>query len=325
MIVGFLAPLAALVAALGVPLATVGAAHAEVVLVMRVDGQAEPPSPAGVVIAAMAGLSGAPQLKLDVREGAKPAKDFKAALRKGEADLAAIPLAVLARESGLYAADQLPFLATSRAGSRRLFATLAPIVARRLAEDDLVLLALEPRPPRGLLVNRGLIGTEGLRGVRLWAPSAALRRLTEIAGAIPESDQARAEAMFVPAAEALGDGGPASKTRAGWSYYALEGWSPARAVVIRTAVLEKLPAPVRERLTTGVAENSQVWWRDGPSLTAEQGKRLADAGIAVLSPPKDLSAGLAAIGRQMAAEWMPGAGADGAEFLASIGPSPLAD
>lgn len=295
------------------------AATAESSLVMRVEGSAEPPSSAGVVIAALAGIAGAPGLKLDVREGADAARDFKSALRKGEADLAEIPLAVLSRESAIYSADGIPFLATSTETARRLYAGLAPLVAQRLAEDDLVLLALEPRPEVGLLARRRIERADDLKGLTVLAPSAAIRRLAELVDARQVAEPAAADAMLIPAAEALAFVKSQPAPASAWTYYRLQGWHPARALVASASRLAAQPAAMRERLIESVKAFSAVWWK-GESRTAEETwRKLAEAGVAVVAPGQELAGGLRRIGMRMADEWAPGAGADGAAFLAVAG------
>lgn len=294
------------------------AAAAGGVLVMRVEGSAEPPSSAGVVIAALAGLAGAPELKLDVREGRDAAREFKAAVRKGEAALAEVPLAVLARESALYAADQIPFLATSRDGAKRLYGQLALLVARRLAEDDLVLLGLEPRPPLGLLARRRIDRVHDLKGMKLLATSAALQRLAELAEAVPVTDATAADAQLVSVGDAL-EMALASKAQgAGWTFHRLDGWHPARALVMSAAALAAQPPAVRQRLTEGVAGFADVWWRSAEGAATGNLRKLADAGVTIIDSTPQLAPDLQRIGWRMAEEWAPGAGADGAALLAAL-------
>jgi len=286
--------------------------------VMRMEGGAEPPSPVVEIRASLAGSTGAPGLTLEIRDGAAAARTFKTALRNGEADLAAIPLAVLARESGLYAFDRIPFLAATRADARRLFDAAFTPIARRLAEDDLVLLALEPRPATGLLARTPIKRAADFGGKRLWSPDAAARRIAEIAGATPEPEASRADALFVGAAEAMALLRARTLGPGAWTYIRIEGWHPVRAVVISAKPLAALTPDVGQRLSGSASVWADIWWRDEAAGSAAAEQALAEAGHKVERRTDELAADFARIGQQMAAEWMPGAGADGAALLGKI-------
>lgn len=287
-------------------------------LVMRMEGGAEPPSPVGALRSALAGIADAPEITVEIRDGHAAARAFKAAVRKGEADLASIPMEVLARESALYAVDQIPQLVTTRDGARRLFEVAAGLIARRLSEDDLVLLGLEPRPAIGLLARGQIGGVADLRGKRLWSPGAASRRLAEIAGATPTADMRQADVLMLPAAQALALIRARSLPAGPWTYYRLAGWHPARAVVMASKRLAALPPEVRQRLKGSGPASAEMWWREEAAGTAAAETALADAGHKVEPPSPQLVADLARIGQQMAAEWRPGAGADGAALLDAV-------
>lgn len=308
-----LAVLLAVLAALGI-----APARAADALAMWMEGGAEPPSPAAAVRDALEAVAGSPVLALEIRDGANAARAFKPAVRRGDADMAAIPLAVLARESGLYAFDRIPYLATTPAAARRLFAAAADPVAQRLAEDGMVLLALEPRPAIGILTRTPLSDIAGFAGKRVWTQDAATRRLAELAGAVPEPDAARADALLVGAAEAMALIRARTLKPGPWSYLPIAGWHPARAVVISAKRLAALPAETRRRLTALQTDVADRWWSDAEAGSAAAQRTLADAGHTVEPVTAQLAAGLARIGQQMAAEWMPGAGADGATLLDAL-------
>lgn len=251
-------------------------------------------------------------VRIETKTGSGAARTFKAALRKGDAALADIPLAVLARESALYAADQIPFLAVTPDQSARLYAILAPHIAARLSEEDLVLIALAPGDPVGLLARRPVGRAADLAGMTLWAPDAATVRLAELLGAKPVkgTDPAKADALFVTAAEAAEIATREKPAARGWIFHALDGWRRGRAIVGAAAALDALPPDRRRALVDGFA--------GAVTPSAEPRGATVASGLATVTASGDLAADLGRLGQTMADDWMPGAGADGAAVLSAV-------
>lgn len=268
------------------------------------------------VALSLKGLTAGPTLEVLAKPGTEAARSFKQALRKGEATVAEIPLSVLARESALYAADQIAYLATTTAEAERLFEQLAPVIARRLAEDDLVLLALLPQPARGLFTKRPVAAAADLAKQPVWAPTAATRRLAEHFGGTPTVEHTQASAMFVTPDE-IARLVPAQA--GGWTFQAAAGWHGAHAVVVAAKAWQALGPDAANTFRDNLRVYERAHWNALAAVAASDAARLAAAGHSVAPMPADVSAELARAGRRMAAEWMPGAGADGAAWLAAIG------
>lgn len=309
-------------AVLGLVAAQSSATRAET-WTMLVPGQtgslgAEPP-----VSLALKDLAGGPALEVVTAPELDAIRQFKSRLRKGEASIAEIPLSVLARESALYAADQIPYLATTTAEAERLFERLAPMVAQRLSEDDLVLLALLPLPARGLMTNQAVTAASGLGGQTMWAPTVALRRLAEHLGATSVAERPAASVLFLTPAEALAHmPGTSAASLAGgssgWTYHALGGWHEGRAVVVSAASLKSLGPDAGQAFINQARNVERVYWNAHDAGSKSSAASLAESGHKVVTGTSELAAELSKIGQRMADEWLPGAGADGAAWLEAV-------
>lgn len=328
------------------------AAAAEPLVVARVAGAPSPLSDGELV----AGLSALGSGVVNVLP-TKTLREARRAVRDGRAVLAELPLPLLERESGLFAAASIPFLALGEAAVRRQLDILRPYLARRLAEDDLSLIALLPGPRRGLFARRSIADASALAGGTFAAPDAVTRRLAELMGAKPV-----AVAGIGSAAQSAGPA-PASAPPAARAATGPRTLDRGRQPDIAAHAPDVIPAPdvvlapADEAADVAAAAGDQATYHDlavwlGASLvvadrrkaddragatgrTLEQTawralaarhhsalRRVAERGIAVVEPPPALAAGLAATGARLADEWMPGAGADGAAYLGALRSAP---
>ncbi len=92
------------------------------------------------------------KLKITVHAGASlfKAPEIKRAVQGGQAQIGEILLPAFQNEWQIFGADGLPFLATSFAESKKLYAAQKPILEKKLAEQGLVLLYTVAWPPQGL-------------------------------------------------------------------------------------------------------------------------------------------------------------------------------
>ena len=309
-------------AVLGLVTAQSAATRAET-WTMLVPGQTGSLSAEPLVSLALKDLAGGPALEVVTAPEFDATRQFKSRLRKGEASIAEIPLSVLARESALYAADQIPYLATTPAEAERLFQRLAPMIAERLSEDDLVLLALLPQPARGLMTNQAVTAASGLGGQTMWAPTVALRRLAEHLGATSVAERPAAAVLFLTPAEALAHV-PATSAASlaggssGWTYHALGGWHEGHAVVVSAASLKSLGPDAGQAFINHARNYERAYWNAYDAGSKTSAVSLAAAGHKVVTGSSELVAELSKIGQRMADEWLPGAGADGAAWLEAV-------
>lgn len=243
------------------------------------------------------------------------ARRIKSELRAGRFACAALDPGALIREGAIYAAAEVPFLATDDAALARLFDRWRPMLERRLAEDGLALVMLLPGAPRGLLAPPGVRRLADLAALSVAAPGAAGARLVELIGARPAAEPADALFASRAAADRHARQMPAAV------FMPLQGWRGAITLVCRAELLQSLPTPERAEVLAAALDIEDATWRPrGPDEIepATEAKSAVDAPLPVAEPARGLVSGLVRIGAQMAREWAIAAGADGMELVAGL-------
>lgn len=230
----------------------------------------------------------------------------KQELLAGQTAAVVLPVSAFLRQSSLFGAFDVPFLATPNRLSARLESAVAPLLGARLAEDGLVLLALMETRPVALYGAAGEASGE-LMPRRVQVVDAASARFAELIGAepvrvaaaVPEPpDQPPAVFRRMRPGEATPANGRSAITLA---------WRPRAMLVVRRDALERLAPGARERLERLAKEVPdrlrEVWGSAALPVVQDGGAR---------------EARLREAGKVMAKEWAVGAGADGVAVLGDI-------
>lgn len=304
-------------------------ASCEETLRLGIAGPSEAPSAADVLGGFLASFAPPPRLVVETVAGPEAVRGLKPALRRGDADAAELPLGALELESALFAADQIPRLATSADARRNLHDRLDRILSRRLTEDGLLLVALLPGAPLGILSRRRIEAPADLRGARVWAPTAATRRIAELLGEAAGGDvrpvvaPAEADVLPVSAAAALRalafatTDGP--RRAEGWTFQSVPDWQPMRAVVVTERMLARLGGAAAARIDDWRSASGERWRAAASEHNGRSMRELEEAGAALAAASPAMVEAFTEIGRRMSAEWLPGAGADGASLLGGRG------
>jgi hypothetical protein len=80
--------------------------------------------------------------------------EIKASVRRGVAPIGEVLISNHQNESPIYGVDSVPFLATSYAAARKLYAAQKPFLEKKLAEEGLVLLFSVPWPSQGIYAKK---------------------------------------------------------------------------------------------------------------------------------------------------------------------------
>ncbi len=316
-------------AAITVLMASAVPASSEETVRLGITGPSEAPSAADVLGELLAGFAPPPRLAVETVAGPEAVRGLKPALRRGDVDAAELPLGALARESALFAADQIPRLAATAGARRDLHDRLDRILSRRLTEDGLVLVALLPGAPLGILSRRRFEAPADLRGARVWAPTAATRRIAELLGEAAGGDvrpvvaPAEADVLLVSAGAALRvpafatTDGP--RRAEGWTFQSVPDWQPMRAIVVTERMLGRLGGGSGARIDNWRSTRSERWRAAASERAGRSERELEEAGAALATASPAMVEAFTEIGRRMSAEWLPGAGADGASLLGGRG------
>ena len=266
------------------------------------------------------------KLKITVHPNASlfKANEIKRAVQSGQAQMGEVLLANFENENPLYAADGIPFLASSYAESKKLATVQKPYLEKLLGAQGMKLLYTVPWPPQGIYVNKEIASVAEMRGLKWRAYSPATAKIAELIGAQPVTIQAAelSQALatgVVNSYMSSGSTGYDSKTYESIKYwYDTQAWLPKNAVMVNQKAFDALDKPTQEALLKAAAEAETRGWRISQEKNEWYTKALADKGMKIMKPSPKLVADLKQVGTIMLADWEKKAGADGAALVAAF-------
>ena len=127
------------------------------------------------------------KLKITVHANASlfKAPEIKRAVQGGQAQIGEILLVNFENENPIFGADGIPFLASSFADSKKLYAAQKPVLDKVLGAQGMKLLYAVAWPPQGLYVKKELASVADMRGVKWRAYSPSTAKVAELIGAQP--------------------------------------------------------------------------------------------------------------------------------------------
>ena len=266
------------------------------------------------------------KLKITVHANASlfKANEIKRAVQSGQAQIGEVLLANFENENPLYAADGIPFLATSYADSKKLANVQKPYLEKLLGSQGMKLLYTVPWPPQGIYVNKEIGSVVEMRGLKWRAYSPATAKIAELIGAQPVTIQAAelSQALatgVVNSYMSSGSTGYDSKTYESIKYwYDTQAWLPKNAVMVNQKAFDALDKPTQEALLKAATEAETRGWKVSQEKNEWYTKALAEKGMKIMKPSPKLVADLRQVGTIMLADWEKKAGADGAALVAAF-------
>jgi TRAP-type C4-dicarboxylate transport system substrate-binding protein len=247
--------------------------------------------------------------------------EIKSSIRRGVAPIGELLISNHQNESPVYGVDSVPFLATSYAAARKLYAAQKPLLEKKLAEEGLVLLYSVPWPPQGIYAKKEIKSIDDLKGLKFRTYNTATQRIAQLAGAIPT----QIEVPDIPTAFAtnrvesmITSPSTGADTKA-WDYlthfHHTQAWLPRNVVIVQKAAFDALPADVKAAVLKAAKEAEDRGWKASEAETDEKIKVMAGNKMQIIQPSDALKKGFAEIGKTMTAEWEKTAGADGKTIL----------
>lgn len=263
------------------------------------------------------------KLKITVHAGASlfKAPEIKRAVQGGQAQIGEILLPAYQNEWQMFGADGIPFLATSYAESKKLYAAQKPILEKKLGEQGMMLLYAVAWPPQGLYSKKPISSTADLKGNKWRAYSPATSRIAELVGAQPVTVQA------AELSQALATGVVESNMTSGATgvdsklyehlkyYYDVQAWLPKNAVIVNKRAFDALDKATQDAVLKAGAEAEARGWAASEKVNTDTLAVLKTNGMEVLPPSPQLKADLQKVGETMLKEWLDKAGADGQAML----------
>ena len=189
---------------------------------------------------------GAFKITLHANASLFKAPEIKRAVQGAQAQMGEIIFANFQNEWQIYGADGQPFLATSFADAKKLYAAQKPMLEKKLGEQGMMLLYSVAWPPQGLYTKKPIESAADLKGIKWRAYSPATARIAELVGAQPVTVQAAefSQALATGVVESTmtsGATGVDSKLYEHLKYYYdLQAWLPKNAVIVNKKAFDGL-------------------------------------------------------------------------------------
>jgi TRAP-type transport system periplasmic protein len=249
--------------------------------------------------------------------------EIKRAVQTGQVAIGEVLISVLANESPLYAFDSNPFVADSYDESRKLWSAAKAPLTKRLDGQGIQLLYSVAWPPQGIYAKKPLEKVADLKGTKFRTYSPTTSRFAELMGAVPTTVQVPEipQAFRTGLVDAMITSGSTGVDTQAWDYlthyYDVQAFLPQNMVIVNKDALAKLDAATQKLVVDAAARAEKRGWEASVSENDRVLKVMAEKGIKILKPSAAMKAELAAIGRQMADEWVKRAGPEGEAILSA--------
>ncbi len=249
------------------------------------------------------------------------APDMLRSVGGGQVNIAEFLLGTFGNEDPIFAADNVPFVATGYEAAMKFYQAQKPALEKRLQGRGLKLLFSVPWPAQGIYTKDPVKSVADFKGLKMRTYSPQTARLAELLGAVPVVVQPpEVPQMFATGAmQAMITSSATGTSTKAWeyvkNYYKANAWNPKNVVVVNERSFARLPQDHQAALLKAAAAAEPRGWEMSKQRERDADATLAKNGITVSEPSPELKSALAKIGEQMAAEWEKSAGADGQAIL----------
>ena len=247
--------------------------------------------------------------------------DMLRAVSTGQVNIVEFLLGQFGNEDPIFAADNIPFVATGYDNAYKYYQAQKPLLEKKLVGRGVRLLYSVAWPGQGLYTKNPLKSVDDLKGTKLRTYSPQTARLAELLGAsptviqVPEVPQAFAtgtvNAMITSSAT-----GTSTKV---WefvkNYYLTNAFHPKNVVVVNERAFQRLTDGEKKAVLEAAAVAEKRGWDLSRQREQTANKLLAEHGMSVLEPDAPMKAAFARIGELMLTEWQKSAGADGETLI----------
>ena len=263
------------------------------------------------------------QMEIVVHSGQSLIKhpDILRAVSTGQVNIAEFLLGQFGNEDPMFAADNLPFVATGYDNSFKFYQAQKPFLEKTLRGRGLRLLYSVAWPGQGIYTKAPLKSVEELKGTKFRTYSPLTARLAELLGASPTVIQATdiPQAFATNTVQAMITSSATGTSFKAWeyvkTYYTTSAFHPKNVVVVNERAFQRLPEAQRKVLLDAAQAAEKRGWQLSREREVSGNETLAKNGIAVIEPDAAMKAALAKVGDQIVAEWIKTAGADGQALI----------
>jgi TRAP-type C4-dicarboxylate transport system substrate-binding protein len=245
------------------------------------------------------------------------APDIKRAVQTGQAQIGEILISNFENEDPVYGLDVVPFLATSFADAKKLWAAQKPVLEKKLAAQGMISLFSVPWPPQGLYAKKEITQLADMKGLKFRAYNRGTSRIAELTGAQPITIQAAelSQALATGKADSFISSGATGVDSKVWEqlthFYDTQAWLPKDLVLVNKAAFDKLDEATRRIVLEEAAKAEVTGWAESERLAKGFLETLAKNGMKVAPPSAKLAAEYKELGQKLTLEWLEKAGAEG--------------
>ena len=266
------------------------------------------------------------QLDINVHSNGSLIKhpDMLRAVSTGQVNVVELLLGQFGNEDPVFAADNVPFVATGYDNAWKFYQAQKPYLEKKLQGRGVRLLYAVAWPGQGIYTKNALKSVADLKGVKFRTYSPQTARLAELLGAsptviqVPEIPQAFAtgtvHAMITSSAT-----GTSSKA---WefvkNYYLTNAFHPKNIVAVNERAFQRLSDAQKKALLEAAATAEQRGWDLSRQREGAANKLLGDNGMTLHTPDAAMRAAFTKVGDTILAEWLKAAGADGEAIIAGF-------
>jgi TRAP-type C4-dicarboxylate transport system substrate-binding protein len=245
------------------------------------------------------------------------APEIKRAVQSGQAQMGEVLLSIHENEDPIFGIDVVPFLATSFADSKKLYAASKAAVEKKLDSQGIKLLFMVPWAPQGVYTKKDINTIEDMKGLKWRSYNVGTSRLGELLG----MQSVTIQAAELPQALATGvvnsfmsSGGTGYDSKVWESldhFYDVQAWIPKDATFVNKAAFNALDKATQDAILKAAATAEERGWKMWQDKAGWYLDQLKAKGMKVQAPSPALADGFKKAGQTLTADWLKKAGADG--------------
>lgn len=250
--------------------------------------------------------------------------EIRRATQRGQVAVGEVLLGTMVNEFPLLAFDAVPFLFNSREEGQKFWQEIRPFVEKRLAEQGLTILYVQPWQPQGLYSTKEVKGVADLKGTRFRAHSPVFAKYAQAVGAQPLSIPYTelSQAILTGAVDTMMTGITAAADLKFWKnmpyYYDVQASFTHNIIFANLEKFNALPEAVRTELRKAAAAAEERAVQNVIALEQQQVKMVTENGMKVLPADAKLKAEMRASAKGVIDEWMQQAGPEAQRALTAI-------
>ncbi len=247
--------------------------------------------------------------------------DMLRAVSTGQVNIAEFLLGQFGNEDPIFAADNIPFVATGYDNAMLFYQAQRPLLEKKLARRGLRLLYSVAWPGQGIYTRNPLKSVDDLKGTKFRTYSPQTARLAELLGASPTVIQVPEvpQAFATGTVQAMITSSATGTTTKAWefvkNYYLTNAFHPKNVVVVNERAYQRLSDAEKKALTDAAAVAERRGWELSRAREHAANRALAENGMTVHDPDAAMRSAFAKIGDIMLAEWQKTAGPEGEALI----------